>query len=372
MNSSVSIVSCRDYDSVRVLAAARKAIDLVGGINAFIKPGSKVLVKPNLLMAQAPQAGITTHPEVAAAVVKILKEINCSIFLGDGPSVWGTRPENVDEVYEKTGMKALAEEEGINLVKFSRHRWRGRFSLSGWLDECDYFISLPKFKTHGFTTMSGAIKNLYGLVSGPGKLELHKQYSRPEDFAKVLVDIYALARPTLTIIDGIEAMEGEGPGTAGKLRNSGLLLVGSDAVALDSVLATIMGLKPTDILSTKEAGQRNLGAADMASIKILGEQLKYAVGAPFKLPASSLKKKIPQPIIELVKKFIRYNPRIDYSKCPACGICAEVCPQGIISIKSGKTVIDYSRCIHCFCCQESCPNAAISIKRSILAMILGL
>jgi uncharacterized protein (DUF362 family) len=101
--SQISIIKCDSYNPDLVLLAVKQAVDLLGGVTQFIKPQSRVLVKPNLLMAKEPEFGITTHPEVVRSVIRILKEINCKIFVGDGPSVWGKYIEDVDEVYELTG-----------------------------------------------------------------------------------------------------------------------------------------------------------------------------------------------------------------------------------------------------------------------------
>jgi len=372
MNSQVAIVQCKSYNPDLVLEAVRKAVDLIGGITHYIQPKSKVLVKPNLLMAKEPEWGIDTHPAVVRAVVKILKEIDCQIYLGDGPSVWGSQAENVDKVYEKSGMRQVADGENIELVKFDKKRWRKNFPLSTWLDDCDYLVSLPKFKTHDLMTLTGAIKNLFGLVSDTYKTELHKKYFRAEDFARMLVDIYQEARPALTVIDGITAMEGDGPGTSGKLRNPGLLFAGSDGVALDSILALIMGLKPLDILSTREAAQRGMGIADINKIEILGVGLKDIIEAPFKLPGTSIYKKIPRPVLEIAKNLIRFYPRIHHGNCTRCQVCIWICPQKVMSIKNNRVAIDYSGCISCFCCQEVCPASAIKVKKSVLAKIIGL
>jgi len=371
MNPSVSIVRCKEYDPELVQRAVKRSVDLLGGISVFIRPGSKVLVKPNLLLAQPPEAGVTTHPEVVRAIVKILKEIECGVFLGDGPNVWGGKPENVDDVYDKTGMRALAQQEGINLVKFSRHRWRDKFSLTTWLDDCDYLVSIPKFKTHCFTTLTGAVKNLYGLLSGPSKTEVHKKYITPVVFSGILTEIYSCVRPAFTIVDGIVAMEGDGP-SGGKLRNSGVLISGPDCVAIDSILALIMGLKPNDISTIKEASRRGLGISDTASIRTYGEKLEDVIGKRFKLPATSIGNMIPGPLLEILKKFIRSYLEFNYAKCTACGVCIEVCPQKIISLKTGRPVIDNSKCINCFCCHESCPSSAIDIKKGLLSKILGI
>ena len=288
MSSRVSIAKCTSYDSGLVFEAAKKAIDLIGGISSFIKPGSRVLVKPNLLMAKEPEFGVDTHPEVVRAVIKVLKGINCRVFVGDGPSVWGSQIENVERVYDTSGITRICREEGVELVKFEKRRMRNKFPLTTWLDDCDHFVNLPKFKTHNLTLLTGAIKNLFGLIPGTFKTELHKNYFHIVDFSKILVDIYQEAKPSLTLIDGILAMEGDGPATGGKLRNLNLLLAGSDCVALDSVMALIMGIKPLDVLSTKEAATRGLGEADINSIIILGEKLEAVAGEPFVLPTNSL------------------------------------------------------------------------------------
>jgi uncharacterized protein (DUF362 family)/NAD-dependent dihydropyrimidine dehydrogenase PreA subunit len=372
MNSKVSIIKCENYDPILVQEATKKAIDLIGGITSFIKPKSKVLVKPNLLMAKEPEFGITTHPEVVRAVVRLLKTINCQILLGDGPSVWGNYIENVDEVYEHTGIKKVCMEEDVALVNFDKRRMREKFPLTTWLDDCDYLVNIPKFKTHDFTILTGAIKNLFGLVSGTFKTELHKNYFQPNNFAKILVDIYQETKPALSIVDAISAMEGDGPGSSGKLRQENLLLASYDCVALDSILALIMGLKPFDILTTKEASKRGLGVADINSILVFGERLEQIIGNPFLLPTTSIAKKASQPIIEVVKKFVKFYPYVKYDSCISCAACIQCCPNKVITMKNKRIVFDYPRCISCFCCQEACPASAIKIKKSILAKLIGL
>jgi len=373
MNSKVSIVKCNDYEPGRVFEAARHAVNLIGGISAFIRPQSRVLVKPNLLMAKEPEFGITTHPEVVRAVIKLLKEINCKIFVGDGPSVWGKYIENVDGVYEITGIKRVCHEEGVELVRFEKRRMREKFPLTTWLDDCDYLVNLPKLKTHDFTILTGAIKNLFGLVWGTYKTELHKNYFDINDFSKILVDIYQEAKPALTLVDGVVALEGDGPATGGKLRNLNLVLASSDCVALDSIMALVMGIKPFDILSTREAHKRGLGAADINSISVSGEKMEEIIGKPFLLPTpSALKKKIPPPIVKIAKKLIRYYPCVEQDNCIKCAACIDACPTKAINMRNDRIVINYSKCIACFCCQEACPASAIKVKKSILAKMIGL
>jgi len=373
MDSQVSIIKCSSYDSSLVEVAVRKAIGLIGGITHYIKPGSRVLVKPNMLMAKEPECGIDTHPEVARAVIRVLKDINCHIFVGDGPSVWGNEIENVDEVYRRSGITKICREEKTELVKFDKRRMRQKFPLTTWLDHCDYLISIPKFKTHEFTLLSGAIKNLFGLVSGTFKTELHKNYFQIEDFSNILVDIYEEAKPALTIVDGIVAMEGDGPATSGKLRNLGILLAGNDCVALDSVMAKIMGVKPFDVLSTKEAARRGLGIADPDSIKMFGDKPEDLNIPPFLLPSSTpLQRKIPEPISNLAKLLIKYRPHPVRDNCTRCTACIKICPNNCITMGQKGIIFDYRECISCFCCQEACPAKAITVRKSLFTKMIGL
>ena len=376
MSAQVSIVKCDSYEPIKVTQAIRNTINLLGGITSFVKVGSRVLVKPNLLMSKDPVYGITTHPEVVRAVIHVLKEINCKIIVGDGPSVWGKYIENVNEVYDITGIKKVCQDEHVELVSFDKRRMRNKFPLTVALDECDYLINLPKFKTHEFTLITGAIKNLFGLVSGTYKTELHKNYFEPSEFAKILVDIYQEALPALTIIDGILAMEGDGPATGGKTRQLNLLLGSSDCVAIDTVMAKIMGIDDYEVLTTKEAALRGLGENKMDRIKIEGEDIDKLNIRPFILPVTSAKiSKLPQVLKKILKSLIRYYPYSLRLKCTRCGHCVNICPKRCIRLKKkgiNFLKFDYKQCIACFCCQEACPAAAIGVKKSLLAKLIGL
>jgi len=373
MSAKISVIKCNNYEPAVVELAMRNAIDLLGGLTNFIKPGSRVLVKPNLLMSKPPEFGITTHPEILKSAIHLLKEINCKIVVGDGPSVWGQYIENVDEVYEVTGIKKVCQDEDVRLVNFDKRRMRDKFPLTVALDECDYLISLPKFKTHEFTLITGAIKNLFGLVSGTYKTELHKNHFEPAQFAKILVDIYQEVKPALTIIDGVLAMEGDGPATSGKTRQLNLLLAGSDCVALDTVMAKIMGIDNYEVLTTTEAAARGLGENEIKRIKIEGEDIDKLNIRPFILPKNSIKlTSMPAFLKKLFKSLIRYYPYSLRLKCTRCGHCVEVCPKKCILLQKNGICFDYSECIACFCCQEACPAAAIGVKKSILAKLIGL
>ena len=279
----------------------------------------------------------------------------------------------MDQVYEITGIKKVCQDEGVSLVIFDKRRMRDKFPLTTQLDECDHLVSLPKLKTHELTLITCAIKNLFGLVSGTYKTELHKNYFAPPDFAKILVDIYQAAKPDLTIVDGILAMEGDGPATGGIPRQLDLLLCGSDCVALDTVVAKIMGITRQEVLTTKEAASRNLGESLLSRIKIEGENVEQLNIRPFILPKNSTKTiNLPPLVAKIFKSLVRYYPYSLRLKCIRCGRCVKVCPKQCIRLAKVGIKIDYSKCIACFCCQETCPAAAIGVKKSLLAKLIGL
>ncbi|MDD5596046.1 MAG: DUF362 domain-containing protein [Candidatus Omnitrophica bacterium] len=372
MKSQVSLVRCAGYDPALVSGAVRQAVDLIGGIRKFIQPRARVLLKPNLLMAKEPEFGVDTHPEVVRAVILLLKEIECKIFIGDGPSVWGKYAENVDSVYEKSGIKRIAQEEEVELVKFEKKRWRGKFPLTNWLDNCDYLVNIPKFKTHEFTLITAAVKNLFGLVPGNFKTELHKKYFHQEDFAKILLDIYLEAKPHLTIVDGIVAMEGDGPATGGKLRNLNLLLAGQDCLGLDFLIAKIMGIDPLTVSTNKEGVLRKLSITGMDDIEILGEKIEALGIKPFLLPAASITRKIPTPLVKIARRLIRYYPCVERDNCVKCAACVQACPNQAITMKKKGISFCYAKCIACFCCEEACPASAIKVEKSLFAKIIGM
>ncbi len=366
----VSLARCRTYETLEVEAAVRRAVDAVGGIRAFIHPGERVLVKPNLLTDAAPEAGITTHPEVVRAVLRCIKAVTPHVVCGDAPSVWGKK-RDVDRVYEISGMRRVCAEEGVEMVYFNTPRLRGRYPLTDWLDKCDRVVSVPKFKTHGYTVLTAGVKNCYGFVVGMNKMKIHGEFPRPQDLCRVFVEIYELCRPHLTVCDGITAMQGEGPGSGGTLRPMELVAVSHDALALDIVLAQVMGLAPEDIPTNRVAMQRAAVRGKPLDVTVCGAPLSSFVVKDFVLPRTTFLHRAPGWMLAVVKTLLRMRPVIDAGRCRVCGVCQKGCPGHAIANRDGRMVIDAQRCILCLCCQELCPHGAVSIKKSLFLRVIG-
>ena len=371
MATKVSLVRCNNYQADNVFKAVDKSIELIGGIDSIIKPNSRVLVKPNLLLDSRPEECITTHPRVVEAVIEILKRRGAKIMLGDSPSVFGEK-RYFEKVYEATGMREVCQRQKVELVYFDKAVVKNGFPLTEWVDKCDYIINIPKFKTHGTTILTASIKNLFGLVTGFHKARIHKEKLRPQDFSKSLVDIFELARPVLNIVDAVVGLQGDGPGSAGVKADVGLIVSGQDAVSVDSVLATIMGLFPSDIPTTKEAASRRLGEARLENIEVLGEKLGEYVKEDFKLPTICFYHRLPPLFLDLAKRLIQFKMTVSPLLCQSCRKCIEICPKQAIDLRQDNAFIDSSECILCACCQEICPHKAINVRKSLILRLIGM
>lgn len=364
--AKVAISRCGFYDTGKVFDAVKRSVDLIGGIESFVDPGMRVLLKPNLLSARLPEDAVDTHPEVVRAVVRLVKSARGVPFIGDSPGGFG---KNLYEIFEKSGMKRIADEEGVELETFTASKFVNGIPIARQIFDSNRVISIPKFKTHSITVLTAAVKNMFGSVVGLYKAECHSRAPKEEDLARIISEIYSITKPHLTVVDGIVAMEGDGP-SSGVIRKMGLIMAGEDAVAIDSCLAKIMGVMPLDILVTKEAYETKLGEADLSKIEILGDSLDAFVAKDFKLPQTTPLKYLPKNVIDCVASLIKFKPYIDNEACRRCNLCKLTCPAHCIEIEKRYCSIDYKKCVRCLCCHEVCPYRAISIKRNILTKMV--
>jgi len=365
-HSDVSIVRCADYDSDRALSAVRRSVDLLGGITSFIKPGDRVLIKPNLLKASPAANAVTTHPEIVRAAIRLAHEAGGVVQVGDSPGFGDLR-----KVCEKSGLLEVIQQEGAalqGLEEAVERKNRGqfhRFEISRAVVEADVVINLPKLKTHGMTTLTGAVKNLFGCIPGKRKVQWHFNTGVNHDaFARMLVELCALIQPRLTIMDAVIGMDGNGPGS-GDPFSIGLVLAGRDPVALDVVSGAIVGVDPALLTVVRAAAAAGIGETVLDRIRLYGEEnLADLVVKGFRLPPQEhLEWRVPEWSRRFLKEALTTRPVIDNGACIQCGICRAHCPQGAIDEKDGRLAIRYRDCIRCFCCQEFCPQGAITVGR---------
>jgi Uncharacterized conserved protein len=355
--SQISIVRCAEYEQDRVFAAVEQALRLIGGIEAFVRPGQKVLLKPNLLKPADPQDAVTTHPEFIRAVIRVVKTRTDRILIGDSPGGL----VKAETVYERCGINRIAREENVATVRFDRVKTIDGIPFAAIKDEVDVIISLPKFKTHNLTTITNAVKNVFGLVPGLYKVHCHKQAPNAGVFSGVIAKIYGLVKPQLSIVDGILAMDGDGP-SGGNPYQLGVVAAGSDAVALDAVFSKIIGIDPMSVGSTRQAHRLGLGRADAASITIAGESPESVKARGFQVPKVLMLYRLPNAVTRIIGRCIPLVMAVDRKKCTLCRMCMKLCPQQAIREVKGAISLDNRRCIACLCCSEMCPVDAIYLR----------
>lgn len=374
--TKVSIQRVFNYESENVRSALLKNLDFLGGLEHLIRPKSRVFVKINHLSPPSPpEETIVTHPNFTKEFLRLLLDIGCRITVGDDIQ------SKEKDGFLISGYRKMCTDLGIRLVNLKETGFReiacnghvlSKAYISPLVLDSDFLVNLPKLKTHSFMAFTGAIKNMYGIIPHGLRCSYHREYAKSEIFGRMLVDIFACAPPQLNIMDAIFAMEGEGP-SAGFSKNVGLILASSDAVALDTVAAKIIGLVPMQIHTTKSAAERGLGTAHIEEMEILGEKIQDVAAKDFKLSAVAvglIRKKIPAFLHGFIQGQLVLIPKVLPKKCTACQECVESCPTGAVRMLERKARIDKPRCIHCMCCHEVCRFHAIKLGQKPVGRML--
>lgn len=367
--SIVALVRCQTYDPESVDNAVTKGLNLLGGPKTFMEPGEQLLLKPNLLAADPPEKNSTTHPEVFRAVSRYLQDAGARLVYGDSPAAH--RPLGAAR---KSGIAAVAENFDIPLVDMSQGQIVSfpdgnlikQFEIATGVYQADGIINLPKMKTHALTRMTGAVKNLFGCIPGVLKAEFHARLQNEDLFSQMLLDLNRLLKPRLHIMDGITAMEGNGPRN-GTGRAVNVILLSTDPVALDATAARIMHLSPDLVPTIKWARDWQFGQVD--NIEIVGDPLLDFIIKDFVVNRhkGSTARTDSGVVFRFFKNWIMPRPVIESEKCTRCGTCVNICPidPKVVNWRDGDhstpPSYEYDRCIRCYCCQETCPAEAIHV-----------
>ena len=382
--AKVAIVRCDDYAGAETAVA--KAIDLIGGIEALASTDEKLLLKPNFLTKCPPEKACTTHPKVFSGVAKYLLASGYkNLSYGDSPG-----HGDINAIAKESGVYEVASEMNIPLADFSSGvltryedgKTEKEFILAKAVTQADGIINICKMKTHMLERITGAQKNIFGCVFGLNKGAFHVKYPNATEFAKMLADLNLMLKPRLHIMDGVVAMEGNGP-QSGTPKKMGIILASTDAIALDSVFSSLVYLNPRLVPTNVIGEEMGVGICDLSKIEVITEDGVIDINEAVKLFGDKTfdvyRGDIDKGEISFLrpfKKLIRRRPKIDKSKCVSCGICVNSCPVegGALHFKKkgSPPVYDYDKCIACYCCQEMCPKKAIFAYQNPITKIANI
>ena len=368
--SKVALIRCESYDNAEVKASVQRGIDLLGGAGAFAAPGEKILLKPNWIMAVPPERHATTHPAVFRAVCEIFQSSGADLSYGDSPGRGSTEDEAL-EAAGATGFLDVGTALNIPMADFLHGRdvdvGPRVFHIANGALDCDGIISLPKLKTQGFLKLTGAVKNQMGCIPGRRKGAYHQELQKPADFARMLIDLNKYLKPRLYIMDGIVAMEGNGP-MSGDPKQMNVLLFSSDPIALDATVCRLVDVKPEYSYTVSLGMQAGHGTYLSDEITLLGDEIESFIAPDFNINRNPISNVRGAGVFTPGNDAGVPKPYIVEEKCKRCGVCIEMCPISPKALgwrNDGEKTppeYDYGRCIRCFCCQELCPHGAVLIK----------
>jgi len=374
--STVALVRCTSYDPDAVYDALKRSVTLLGGMDRFARPGERILLKPNILAAEAPEKAVTTHPAVLAGCTRLLREAGVQVCFGDSPGL-----DNPTHAASRSGLREAGEQSGAEFVPFSAASPMDNpdgalvdsFPVAEPVHACDGLINLPKMKAHQLTRITGAVKNLFGCIPGKRKALYHVQFQDVFAFSRLLVELNLRLRPRLHVMDGIVSMEGNGP-RSGDPRPMHVLIMSEDPVAVDATFCRLVALDPEFVPTTTIGRQEGLGRFHESEIEILGDSLAPLRQPSFKVIRKPVYANASYANYNVIKNAILPKPVIDASKCVGCGRCVEACPVPDKALRfedEGRVpTYHYDLCIRCYCCHEMCPQRAIEKRTPLLGKIL--
>lgn len=375
----VVLIKAESYDVDEIRSAVTRGMDLLGGAEKFARPGQRVLLKPNMLVGEVPDKCVTTHSAVFRAVAELFIQTGASLSFGDSPAIGSPT-----RAAKKAGLFHVAEELGIPEADFrtpvdvfyEKGVQNRKFVIAKAVLDNDVVVSLPKLKTHGFQKYTGCVKNQFGCIPGLRKGEYHVKLPNADDFARMLVDLNEFVKPVLYIMDGIMAMEGNGP-RGGKPRKMGVLLFSEDPIALDATACRLIDLDPELVPTIRCGHQAGAGKFRQDEIELAGDDFSGFRLPDFDISRRPLDVYRPRGIRRFLNNRLIPKPVIVKEKCLSCGECVALCPTKPKSVnwetvdRTVPPVHNYGTCIRCYCCQEICPEGAIILKRPLFRRLVG-
>jgi uncharacterized protein (DUF362 family)/NAD-dependent dihydropyrimidine dehydrogenase PreA subunit len=352
-----------DYQKPVITALVSEMLDNLPSTR--VSAGALVVLKPNLLMASAPEQGIVTHPMLVRAAAEYYLDRGARVQVSDSPAV-----SNFSKIVRVAGYNGALDGLDVRIKPFEDSvevdigEPFGRVPIARDVIEADLVINLAKLKTHAQMYMSLGVKNMFGCVVGMRKPEWHMRAGVDRRlFARLLIQIHEAIAPAFTLVDGVIALEGQGPGKSGQPRDLGIVVGGDNAHAVDRIICTLLGLNQEDLLTCDLASR--MGIFD-GTIHVNGD---LHIIDDFVFPELNSLSLGPESLNRFMRKYVIQKPVSDNDLCRLCGECWKICPAQAISHNVRGVLFNYDTCIRCYCCVEVCPYAAVRTKEPLLGAL---
>lgn len=374
MNTSliprVAVTEGSTVDRLEIERSINQILDMIGGLSELVRPGTSVLLKPNLSFDYESPQHRYHQQEFVAAVGRLVKQCGGEVLIGD------TIPfpeESTEAVWQRSGMTEIARRDGFHLVNFEKNGVRPimaktrTYYISQIALEVDLIINLPRFRIISQGRISGAVANMLGALPGFQRSQLNLDLCHQGDLAQAVVDVYSVIQPAMNIMIYQLPPEYDIPRSEGC---DTLYLASADGLALDTIACQIAGLSVSDPI-LQSAAEAGLGIGWPEGIKTLGfsanpSGIAKVRSKPFRNQYQGLFKRFS-------RSFAEVRPQIDRGLCSGCGDCVKHCPnKGLTMSGTDHTPqFQYQICSNCWCCIENCTQNAIYRKQSPVAKYLG-
>ncbi len=251
-------------------AMFRKGIAALGGMTAFVKPGQKVVVKPNIGWDRAPEFAANTNPDLVAEIVR-----QCVAAGAARVTVFDRTCNAWAKCYKNSGIAAAVEAAGGHMAEAHERASYRELSRPAAVSmktaliheaivEADVFINVPILKNHGGAKMTAALKNFMGLV-------WDRQYMHRHNLAQCIADAALYRKPDLNVIDAYRTMQSNGPlGVGlGDVRTPRYQILSRDIVAADALATKLLRFPLDSVPYVALAAKHGLGTADEARMDVL-------------------------------------------------------------------------------------------------------
>lgn len=253
-------------------AATRAVVDLIGGMRRFVKPGQKVVIKPNMSFAGGPEDATDTHPEVVQELVAMCREAGAErvrvldhTLRREERCIEGV--QKACEVHGDDIVQAVSRSRFFKATAIAEGRQMTETDVMREVLEADVLIAAPVAKSHSSAGVSLSMKGMMGLIYDRGIM--HSRY----DLHESIVDLATLLKPDLVVVDGSRVLSTNGPGGPGHVLKRDTIIASTDMVAADAQAVSMFEwygqkLKPRNVKHIRIAHERGLGRMDVENLRL--------------------------------------------------------------------------------------------------------